>query len=505
MLLTFLTILALMASVPRTWTVLHLLQLKEWRRDRLLEHLRHFGFISQLFGTIEPVVIALLIGVAWLVPFDAANETLAALCVILGLHACKLLMRRNIAPVWTKKAIAIGIGSMGFLALIAGVIVASDAPILLALLPLCVPITALASLAAWKPIDTSLKRKIFKRAAAIVAVRPDLVTIGIAGSVGKTTVKELLRHILANHALATPEHTNTELGVAEWIVRDVASHPEKKILIIEMGAYRKGEIALLCSFTKPTIGVLTVLGQDHLGLFGSEKSIHEANGELFEFLPPHGTAITTIDVEACAHLLNGLHCRTMTVSTGGPADIAAYDIEETPRGLSFTINDATVHVALFGTHNVTNVLLALAAARAAGMDLADAIRRLQGFVPPPLTFALQEERGVTILNDTHNASPQSFRAALAWARMRPEQTKVLLTSGILELGKGERAIHRELGAIAGDVFDRIIVVDDKVRSLLEESGTHVEVIGRKTPRIEAGALLVAVGRMRQSFIKNLLP
>jgi hypothetical protein len=295
--------LTVIAAISPLLTFVTLFQQKEWRLDRLLEHLRREGVIRQLWGTVRPLLaIACLVtdfGGFWLI-FHAGSEEEAItiipplflihgfwLMMLAGYAVLQICMRRQRFPVRTSKAIAIGTASF-LITLILSIITGPFllfSPIILLLQPLIVFIVWLLFL----PLDRFLKYKHFARATAIRDSWENATVIGIAGSVGKTTTKELLKHLLSDLSpIATPEHVNTEMGVAQWMQREQSAMREKSIVIVEMGAYRTGEIALMCSFARPTIGVMTALGSDHLALFGSEQAIIDANAELLQALPTDG-------------------------------------------------------------------------------------------------------------------------------------------------------------------------------------------------------------------------
>ena len=135
---------------------------------------------------------------------------------------------------------------------------------------------------------------------------PDLTVIGITGSYGKSSVKEFLGHFLETEfsVIKTPRNTNTEIGVAQFVL--ASNFADKDVFIVEMGAYRPGEIKLICDMVRPSIGVLTVIAEQHLSLFGSIKNIQSAKYELLRSLPTNGFAVTNADNAYCTELLDTL-------------------------------------------------------------------------------------------------------------------------------------------------------------------------------------------------------
>ena len=499
--------LTIAASLSPLLTFAHLFQLKEWRWDRLHEHIRSEG-IRSIFGVSRPmligvVLVGLLVTGYWLlVP--------VILLLITALNILQIALRKQPYPVWTQKTISlvgtglIFTGSTSYWLLVTGYWF----PIVL--LPLLQPAFLLAAWTTWKPIDLTLKHRILQKAQALRAQFPNITVIGITGSAGKTTTKELLAHILGpDRALATPEHVNTDLGVAQWLIKNLqpTTYNLQPVLIVEMGAYREGEITTLCDITKPTIGIITSIGTQHIGLFGSQKAIAEAKGELFAALPQNGHAFMNNDTPFAQELRKKCACPVTTVSTGTHADILATHIEETAEGLRFHVRNTPCTVPIHGEHQLGSVLLAIATATELGIALENIVQKLKNFRPLKHTFSLREEHGIQILDDTHNASPESFRAAIAWARHQPHKPKILVTTGIIEQGLSSARTHFQCGTLAKDVFDEACVLNKKFAQFFAEG------FGRTVPynlqpttyNLPPGSLLVCVGRVPQNIIHKFLP
>ena len=506
-----------LAGLSPLLTFTRLFQLKEWRRDRLREHLRREGRLAQLFGVVRPAVTAVgLIVYFSLGAFEATAEWAeVALWISYGalvwLMLFKFVLGKQLRPVWTMKAVAItSIACLFFFITIVILSLLHEhvwAMTLLSLLPL---LPFLFVIFAWMllyPLDQFLKRRVLREARSIRRRMTHLAVVGITGSVGKTTTKELLAHILSDRSLlVTPAHVNTEMGVANLIRRKLReSH---QIFIVEMGAYRRGEIKLLCSLVQPHIGLITYIGRQHLGLFGSKEDLCRAKGELFEALPPEGHAFLNADTTFCSDLMSRAACPVQTVGTGGHATYEAFDIVELQGGISFTLRGQAFHVPILGTHQVTNILLAVGAAETLGVPLAESAKRLATFTPPVQTFQKKEgSQEQVVLDDTYNASPESFRAAIEWARTFNAPKKILITPGLLELGKDERAIHEELGLLSREVFDEVIFLSKKCVHYFEQGYGHpLKVFPRQkfSLKIEKGMLIVCVGRMPETIVEKLL-
>ena len=497
-----LTIIGLVvgASVSPLLTFANLWQIKEWRIDRLKEHLRSEGWFSQLFGKIRPglLILFVLLGISGMRMWQ--NNLLLVLVL---LNCAQIAARRQPKPVWTLKAIAI-VG----LSLLINIYLAYQLPAtdyrLPILIPYIQPFVAFVAWLAFYPIDRFLKQRILKQAKNLREKHSDITVIGITGSVGKTTTKELLKHVLAKHSmLATPEYVNSEIGVARWLIANLPKKPE--VMVVEMGAYRKGEIATLSSIAKQNMGIITSIGRQHLALFGSQEQLRDAKAEIIDALPADGHAFLNADNALCVSVKKQAPCPTTMVGTGGTADLEAYDIEETANGMRFTVQQQQFDIPLHGTHNITNVLFAIAVSQKLGITLPKIAAQLRSFHMPESTFSVTKQNTITLLNDTHNASPSSFRAGLRWAQTQPADYCVLLTSGLQELGKDQDATHTELGSLAAGVCDRVVFLHKRNAKHFEKGYEKpVELFSATTEPVPPNSLLLCIGRLPKSAINQLL-
>ncbi|MFH0851245.1 MAG: UDP-N-acetylmuramoyl-tripeptide--D-alanyl-D-alanine ligase [Candidatus Peregrinibacteria bacterium] len=504
-----LALLTLTAALSPLLTFAALWQVKEWRADRLREHLRSEGPFLQIFGFLKPLILLLSLPALLHQWIPHETWTMSVLSFLTLLTVIRLALNRQPRPVWTAKAVTLVSGA-AFCVLPAALLIlllpVEHTPAL-AVIPLLSPFALLLSWSLFLPIDLLLKRRIMRRARAARNRHDQLIVIGITGSVGKTTTKELLLHLLKDQrAKATPAYVNSEIGVARWIIQTLSDSSAPRILIVEMGAYRSGEIQKLCAIARPLIGIITFIGSQHMALFGSQEKLLTAKAELFDALPPEGAAIVNGDSPFAEQLRKHAHCRTVTVGTGGPADMEAFDIEETSTGLRFRAGNSMITTPFHGTHNVTNILLAMAAAEVLGIKRPEIARKLMSFRPPEHTFAVRTVGNATLLDDTHNTSPASFKAAIGWAKAQPSEEKVLLTSGLIELGEEEDRVHAQMGTEAAGVFARVIFSHARhARSFARGYGKPVEILSKKTRPVTAGSLFVCVGRIPEETVRRLLP
>ncbi len=546
----FLPILAILGALSPLFTLAWLWQLKEWRWDRLLEHLRREGWMGQLWGRTRPAILGMYAAVAMAAWWNGGMvewrdgqmgkwAVIVALLLLSGLTAVQIGLRRQRRPVFTKKTVTVTATAV-LLTILLAIFLGTHHPAWLPILVLLQPLALATAWVLWYPVDTFLKNRIIARARSLREKFPDLTVIGVTGSVGKTTTKELLACVLRDLQPAmTPAHVNSEIGVAQWLMQRLTpplpASAQRALgegvggwgyVIVEMGAYRKGEISTLCSFTKPTIGVITHIGTQHIALFGSQEKLFEAKAELIASLPPDGRAFLNGDNALTRTMAAISSCPTVIVGTGGQCDLEAFDIEETGSGIRFRLvrrslspaeasakvggegeaRDVLFEVPLHGTHNVTNVLLAIAVGEHLGVRLERMRELLKTFAPLSQTFSVRTEAGVRILDDTHNSSVASMKAAIAWARTQPEEHKILLAAGLIEMGDLQTSVEEELGAIAGRVFERMIILDAaSARNFAASGAKNVEVYSKRSEKIEPGSLLVCTGRMSEKIFQSLMP
>jgi UDP-N-acetylmuramoyl-tripeptide--D-alanyl-D-alanine ligase len=292
-----------------------------------------------------------------------------------------------------------------------------------------------------------------------------LVTLGITGSSGKTSTKDLLGQVLAaaGPTVSPPGSYNNDIGLPLTVLSADAG---TRFLVLEMGARGRGHIARLCAVAPPRIGVVLNVGSAHLGEFGSADAIAEAKGELVEALPAEGTAVLNADDPRVIGMAPRTRARVLTTGLGAGADVRAEDValDDAARA-RFTLAAAgerhPVQLQVVGAHQVANALSAAAAALAAGMP-AGAVAAALSAAGPRSRWRMEVARradGVTVVNDAYNANPESMRAALAALAGLPATRRVAVLGGMAELGPGAEEEHRRLGrdAVAAGV-DLVVAV-----------------------------------------------
>lgn len=298
--------------------------------------------------------------------------------------------------------------------------------------------------------------------AAFHRSRFSIPVVGVTGSNGKTTTKEMIAAILGltGPGLKTAGNLNNLIGLPQMLFR---LNGEQRWAVLEMGMSEPGEIDRLAGIARPEVGVITNAYPAHLESMGSVEAVARAKGELFLRLPPGGWAVYNAD----DRLISALHSPEGVSRLGfglHGAEITACDIRgEGRRGMSFTLRlpsaEVPVTMRAFGLHNVANALAAAAASHALGVE-ADVIRAgLAEFTPYEKRFNLEELDGVVLIDDSYNANPASMEAALrTLAGIREECRAVAVLGDMLELGEGGVQAHRELGRLAAACADRLYLL-----------------------------------------------
>jgi UDP-N-acetylmuramoyl-tripeptide--D-alanyl-D-alanine ligase len=306
-------------------------------------------------------------------------------------------------------------------------------------------------------------------------LRDGLTVLGVTGSQGKTSTKDLLAAVLSSTGptIATFGSFNNELGVPLTMLRADAT---TRFLVLEMGARHIGDIAALTGLVAPDIAVVLNVGQAHLGEFGSRAAIARTKGELVQGLAPGGTAVLNADdprVVAMRSLTDG---PVLTFGRADHADVRVLDLTLDRLGRpSFTLRtaDASTHVALphVGAHQALNASAAVAAGLVAGVPLDMAATTL---ATASLSRWRMEPRdlvcGATLLNDSYNANPDSTRAALDALAAIEGGRRIAVLGEMLELGADSEAEHRAVGEYAASRADVVIAVGKAALSIADAAG-----------------------------------
>jgi UDP-N-acetylmuramoyl-tripeptide--D-alanyl-D-alanine ligase len=309
-------------------------------------------------------------------------------------------------------------------------------------------------------------------ATSVLGELPAVAVVGITGSSGKTSTKDLVAGLLEplGPTVAPPGSYNTEIGLPLTVLRADA---QTEFLVLELGARGIGHIKDLTQIARPQVGVVLNVGSAHLGEFGSREAIAAAKAELVEALPPDGLAVLNADDPLVAAMAGRTAARVVTVGVSADADVRARGLGLDAGRATFQLvaggaESAQVRLQLVGAHHVGNALAAAAVALELGASLAAVAAGLSAAVPRSRWRMEVSERadGVTVINDAYNANPESVRAALeslaAVAGSGPSRRRTWAVLGEMrELGEESEREHDAVGrlAVRGGV-DRLVVVGD---------------------------------------------
>lgn len=313
----------------------------------------------------------------------------------------------------------------------------------------------------------------------------DLVVVGITGSVGKTSTKEVLAAMLAPtmRTHKSPRSYNSE-NTLPLVVLGI--EPQHQIAVLEMGIYNKGDLALLCQIAQPQIGIVTNVGPSHLERMHTLENVAAAKSELVRALPPDGWAILNYDDERVRPMRELTQARVFTYGLDPAADLWADEIESRGLdGIAFSAhhNGETWHVKLplIGLHSVHTALAAAAVGIVLGLSWDSLIEGLRRSAQLRL-LSYPAVGGATLIDDTYNASPVSSIAALNLLA-ELDGRRIGVFGDMAELGPQEEVGHRHVGVRAADVLDELFVLGDKARWIGEEA---LEV-GMPTERVHFAA------------------
>jgi len=269
--------------------------------------------------------------------------------------------------------------------------------------------------------------------------------IGLTGSAGKTSTKDIIAELLAVRLRAgkTVGNFNNHVGVPLSILRLPA---DAEVAVLEIGMNHAGEIRELCRIAQPRIGVVTNVGYAHIEAFDSIEGVAAAKRELIECLPPDGIAVLNAD-DARVAAFRGFHQGpVITYGITQPADVRAEDVEFLAEGVArFRIGAAEFKSALPGRHGILNILAGVAVAGLYGIAPAQLTAAVAALKPGKMRGERFSDHGVLILNDCYNANPDAVQAMIDVLRDTPARRRIAVLGEMLELGKWSECLHREIG------------------------------------------------------------
>lgn len=442
-------------------------QLKEYRWDRM----KDFFSTKQGQDFWKRYILLWRSLVAIIIFFWPINSILVVKYFLIGIFSAEfiknifLARRRKLRrPIFTKKAIII----TGFSIIVEGslFLIAKDWALLFLLIILRPIIISFATLVLNQPTKLAKKYYIKKATSKMLLYKNKLRVIGITGSYGKTSVKTFLSHILGKkyNVASTPKNINTEIGIAKFILK--SNFKNVDIFIVEMGAYRKGEIKLISDMVKPEIGILTAITEQHLSLFGDIKQTQSAKYELLRSLPKNGLAVVNLDNPYCREYIDDLDCQVLTFgidSEFSPTCLIQDIITNKDGVVCSGIIDKKewqISTPIIGEHNATNFAPCILVAHYLGMTNEEIVEQCKTLESPERTLKIYKYGKSTILDDSYNANLNGFCAALdALSAFPVGKTKVVITRGIPELGLKSDEIHEKIGEEIAYSADMLVIIN----------------------------------------------
>ena len=298
--------------------------------------------------------------------------------------------------------------------------------------------------------------------------------VAVTGSNGKTTTKEMVARVLDKRwkVLVTEGNLNNRIGVPRTLLQLNVQH---EAAVIEMGVDHKGQTTRLADITRPTIGLITNIGPDHLEFFGTMEASAEAKGELLDRLGSEDTVVLNADDPYFGYLASRARCRVVSFGLSPTALVRATEVQSDAKGMSFRlrlpgrVRPTPVALPAHGFHNLSNALAAAAVGYVCELSGAKIAQGLLHFRPATMRSQVERLGGLTVINDCYNANPASMKAAIDMlADLGAGAHTVAVLGDMLELGAQSLAFHQEIGAhVAAGGITSLVVCGGLGRAIAE--------------------------------------
>jgi UDP-N-acetylmuramoyl-tripeptide--D-alanyl-D-alanine ligase len=322
--------------------------------------------------------------------------------------------------------------------------------------------------------------------------------VGITGTNGKTTAKEMLASILSSKykVLKNQGTQNNIIGLSLALLRLDTSH---EIAVLELGTNHFGEIAELCRISAPTVGLITNIGPAHLEFFGDENGVLREKWELIKRLAfPRIGILNVDDIRLKEKLSRAAGVNFFTFGLAHKADFMAERILQKDRKISFYIKNYPIELKTVSEVNVYNALSAYAAARIFSIDANDIMNKLKHFQFPKARFQRKRINGFYVIDDAYNANPASMRNAIdAFSNLRTHGRKIAVIGDMLELGQKAGELHRQAGVALGESSIDMLIGVGRLSHLacdvaLEQAGLNHKVIYKCDTADQARDILLSL-------------
>ncbi len=360
-----------------------------------------------------------------------------------------------------------------------------------------------------KPIEKFINSTYTSEAKRLLNQNPNLIVIGITGSYGKTSTKNILYKLLSTkyNTLMTPHSYNTLMGVTRAIRENLK--PTHQIFIVEMGANERGEIKEICNLVEPSIGIITSIGPQHLETFGSIENIQLTKRELFDGVSKYGQIYINHNDKLSMELdiREDLTKTYFGVENNEPKQNKYYfakDIVIDNKGTHFTCstNEGDINgqlkfrTQLLGEHNITNIIGSIAIAHDLGIDLKHLSHVLYDIEPinHRLSYKINAQ-GYTVLDDSFNSNPVGSKNALKVLKSMQGNKKIIITPGMIELGEKQYELNKEFGIAIAHSCDYVILVGKTQTKPIQDGLKQAEYNSQKI--IIADDILSAFNHLNQ--------
>ena len=332
------------------------------------------------------------------------------------------------------------------------------------------PFIIIVSLFLIKPLDFYLKTKKIKTAKNIINEK-NIITIGIAGSYGKTSVKEILYSILKRKykVIKTPENINTDIGIANFIIENKKAINSANIIIVEMGAYKEGNILNICEMIKPRYSILTGISECHFERFGNMDNIIKTKFEL-----PCATLKTSFLNFDDQNIRNNY--KKFNINNYFKTSINSVKNIKTKKnflGLNFEYNNLKYSTKLLAKHSISNILPCIELAKKVNIDIDKISRGVASapFVKHRLEPIFNYNTNITVIDDSYNGNFNGIKSGLEVLK-DSKKRKIILTPGLAELGKESKKIHFKIGQLYSEHADLILLIKSHATKFILHGMKH---------------------------------
>lgn len=325
-----------------------------------------------------------------------------------------------------------------------------------------------------RPVEKLVGKHFEKQTKEKLASMTNMEVIGVTGSYGKTSTKNILHDILnvKYSVFKTPANFNTPFGLMITINEHLDKYND--FFIAEMGACKKGEIKELCDLVHPKYGILTRVGLAHLETFGSEENIQHTKFELIESLPKDGIGILNGDDEKQLNYIVRNNCKIKWIGIDNKkVDCYAKNIELSHKGTKFKVkfrNDKeeyTFETKLLGKNNIYNILAGITLGRELGISIKDLQKAVKRVAPVEHRLSMTKYYDINIIDDAYNSNPMGCKMALEVLNMMPGK-HIVVTPGMIEVGAKEYEVNKEFGRDIADNTEEVILIgEEKTKAIYE--------------------------------------